>query len=65
MWDADTGKELLTFRGVIFAAFSPDGHQLLTGDPLNGSSVLIHDDRPVNRAFITLPVAPPPRAMKR
>jgi WD40 repeat protein/serine/threonine protein kinase len=67
VWDAESGKQLLSLPGhsglptarVPAARFSDDGTRILTagwaGDGAEGTKavkVVVHDTRPVNRAFL-------------
>ena len=45
MWDAQTGQELLTLKGVSTVVFSPDGHRLASNGP--GGAVTIWDATPM------------------
>ena len=64
MWDAQTGRKLLTLKGhnagVSSVAFSPDGARIITGSWDNTAKVW--DARPLHREFLSRELAPPPRA---
>jgi WD40 repeat protein len=65
VWDWELGIELLALPGKPGPAgrngFSPDGSRLMTY-ATNSETVLVHDGRPINRAFMRNSVAPLPRA---
>ena len=70
IWDAESGAELLALpaaHGVLFPPFahlSPDGTRILTRGA-TGRSAVVYDARPLNRAFVPRPVAPPPRPVAK
>src|SRR5262249_61153250 len=53
VWDTELGAEVLALPGGGFAAFSPDGTRIIT-QGLDENTAVIHDGRPVNRAFFHL-----------
>jgi hypothetical protein len=71
VWDVESGKQLLTLPGhsgiptakVPTVQFSDDGTRIVTagwvgeGEGTRAVQVVVHDTRPVNRAFL-----PPERA---
>ena len=73
VWDAETGKLMLTLPGhtgpVLSAAFSPDGALIRTAGQVGSDAegqksirVLLFDTRPASATFRRVLEAPPPRA---
>ena len=70
VWDVESGAEVLALptSGILIypplAIVSPDGTRVLARGEKEGTAV-VYDARPLNRAFIRYPVAPPPRPIAK